>query len=530
MNQRTRVLSGLLFALAPACSNTVTLGSLGLDADTPPTDVPAEGLFDATADRDPAAGDARADTVDVWDAPRDERAPVDVADVPRLCVPSCDDGVFCNGEERCVDGACVPGTPPCDDGRACTLDRCNDRWETCEHVPNGPACASLSDVCADAIRLDGPGIYEGTTVGGTDRYVLSCQVQYVPPTRNDAAYQFTLRETRDVWVTPLLSVGAGDTAVSLVSGCSPAREIVCGRELRTYVRRALPPGTYGLLVETRMPAPYRFALDFRAPEPAPVGDVCPRGASDVIELNDQQPHALERATYQSNWRFSCSFSELQVPDVVMRLTLTEPRSVILAQTPSAYLDVSAGACEGGAPVQCVAGMDFVRRRMEPGTYWVRMVETTGTDGRPLSTVATLGAPVPAPDGDRCPRSSTDPVVDLSPGTTRVVMRWFDHDYALSCAFPHPPATFNPDRIYRVQVARRSRVVITATNLTNGAPDLELFQGACESGASVQCAGTLSGGSGSMPVRRIDQTLDAGTWWLRVGSTSRAEFDLTLMVE
>lgn len=42
------------------------------------------------------------------------------------CDPAtCDDGNACNGVERCVDGACVPGTPPnCDDGNACTADRC----------------------------------------------------------------------------------------------------------------------------------------------------------------------------------------------------------------------------------------------------------------------------------------------------------------------------------------------------------------------------------------------------------------------
>lgn len=37
----------------------------------------------------------------------------------------CNDGRFCNGEETCdaVLG-CLPGTPPCDDGIACTVDTC----------------------------------------------------------------------------------------------------------------------------------------------------------------------------------------------------------------------------------------------------------------------------------------------------------------------------------------------------------------------------------------------------------------------
>ncbi|MEZ4468300.1 MAG: hypothetical protein R3F43_28660 [bacterium] len=37
----------------------------------------------------------------------------------------CDDGEICTEGDRCRDGACAGGPPPsCDDGRACTADRC----------------------------------------------------------------------------------------------------------------------------------------------------------------------------------------------------------------------------------------------------------------------------------------------------------------------------------------------------------------------------------------------------------------------
>ncbi len=32
----------------------------------------------------------------------------------------CDDGIFCNGEEVCSQGQCMPGTPPCDTGQECS--------------------------------------------------------------------------------------------------------------------------------------------------------------------------------------------------------------------------------------------------------------------------------------------------------------------------------------------------------------------------------------------------------------------------
>ena len=51
--------------------------------------------------------------------------------------PSCDsdaecqDGIFCNGTEQCIEGRCESGTPPkCDDGIPCTID-------VCSHLENG---------------------------------------------------------------------------------------------------------------------------------------------------------------------------------------------------------------------------------------------------------------------------------------------------------------------------------------------------------------------------------------------------------
>ena len=40
----------------------------------------------------------------------------------------CDDGIFCNGQERCVNGVCVPGVPPCDAGS------CDEATDSCPVV------------------------------------------------------------------------------------------------------------------------------------------------------------------------------------------------------------------------------------------------------------------------------------------------------------------------------------------------------------------------------------------------------------
>lgn len=59
----------------------------------------------------------------------------------------CDDGVFCNGIERLVGGACVKvPANPCDDFTDCTLDTCSEATQTCDHEPMTASCA----VCRQA--------------------------------------------------------------------------------------------------------------------------------------------------------------------------------------------------------------------------------------------------------------------------------------------------------------------------------------------------------------------------------------------
>ncbi len=49
---------------------------------------------------------------------------------------TCDDGAYCNGEERCVEGVCAAGTAvSCDDGIACTLDSCSEARRACVSAP-----------------------------------------------------------------------------------------------------------------------------------------------------------------------------------------------------------------------------------------------------------------------------------------------------------------------------------------------------------------------------------------------------------
>ncbi len=54
---------------------------------------------------------------------------------------SCDDELYCNGQEACVAGSCEPGTPvDCTDPVACTEDSCNEDTDACVNLPNDTLC------------------------------------------------------------------------------------------------------------------------------------------------------------------------------------------------------------------------------------------------------------------------------------------------------------------------------------------------------------------------------------------------------
>lgn len=59
---------------------------------------------------------------------------------------TCSDGIFCNGMERFVNGACAPAAYlPCDDGVQCTTDLCSEyAGGKCEWV-----LASNCDSCVE---------------------------------------------------------------------------------------------------------------------------------------------------------------------------------------------------------------------------------------------------------------------------------------------------------------------------------------------------------------------------------------------
>ncbi|HNO77232.1 MAG TPA: hypothetical protein PKN33_04150 [Phycisphaerae bacterium] len=61
----------------------------------------------------------------------------------------CDDGLFCNGEERCLNDKCQDGSSPCD----AQTENCDEANDVCDEIVTGVPCNS--DVnCPDQFACD----------------------------------------------------------------------------------------------------------------------------------------------------------------------------------------------------------------------------------------------------------------------------------------------------------------------------------------------------------------------------------------
>jgi hypothetical protein len=119
--------------LAAACGSRTPFGVAPSDSDTVVvTDTPC------SSDRE--CIDSAACTLDACDM------------TAHVCVRTlrdsyCDDGIYCNGEERCVLGAgCLGGSRSCADTVDCTIDSCDEDRKQCVHAPDDTACP-ISQAC-----------------------------------------------------------------------------------------------------------------------------------------------------------------------------------------------------------------------------------------------------------------------------------------------------------------------------------------------------------------------------------------------
>jgi len=207
----------------------------------------------------------------------------------------CDDGIFCNGAERCLAGLCIAGSPvSCDDNLSCTADSCSEFLRSCLSIPDDslcPAgfvcsppegcvqcaaaesfcfngrdddcdgrqdcedpdcgaaafCTTGNDTCASAASVDDWGIYRGTTAGLGNDYAGGCG-----GSGPDAVYTGFNGVLRCIEI--FTSGATWGTVLYLRGGdCERGAEFSCDQGsfgLDAYLRfDSLPRGTYHVFVD-----------------------------------------------------------------------------------------------------------------------------------------------------------------------------------------------------------------------------------------------------------------------------------------
>jgi len=219
---------------------------------------------------------------------------------------TCSDGVFCNGEERFVNGKCVKASTPCDDAAACSADTCDEATRRCVHTlssgcdecfakncvpkckgracgddscggscggcPAGQACgdgacivAVAPGTCSSPIPLSdypvqlpqsdpllGLRILQGDTTNGFNETVPSCNATSTAP---EKIYAFTVPAGTTVGIDARSS--DFDTVLSLRkdSCLSSGATIDCSDDAAppgnfgSHITGLLQPGAYYLIVD-----------------------------------------------------------------------------------------------------------------------------------------------------------------------------------------------------------------------------------------------------------------------------------------
>ena len=121
-------------------------------------------------------------------------------DSPPECVEDvdCDDGIFCNGPERCRQGECRAARnadePTCDDANECTDDVCDPERDECVNVGNeidadrdGFLAAPCGPDCDDEDPLIFPGATERCNGEDDDCDELVDEELFFEPSREEVA-------------------------------------------------------------------------------------------------------------------------------------------------------------------------------------------------------------------------------------------------------------------------------------------------------------------------------------------------------
>jgi hypothetical protein len=221
---------------------------------------------------------------------------------------------ICTSEDDCVRG------DDCDDGEASVfpgaVEVCADGLDNnCDHDRDyeDPSCVVPNDSCSSALELPGGTTVFSSTRGTTADIPESCG----PASYLDTAFYFALPSARDVEVE-IFAVTGHDVYVTLTPDClSGETNIACERGRRfTFSRRALPAGTYYVVVAADGEIDFSITLSTSPTGETPPGDLC--DSAERVRT-DGTPTRVSFDGTEHDYSLSCAADPLR--DVVYELVV-----------------------------------------------------------------------------------------------------------------------------------------------------------------------------------------------------------------
>jgi len=370
------------------------------------------------------------------------------------------------------------------------------------------------DVCnMTTVDVSAGGTFTGVFEEVEDDYALSC---HSGTGWKDAAYRFTLTAPKDVVLRGSTSATYTPTTyISLLTDCtSAASTVTCRSGTASEIRaRALPAGTYYVLIESSNTAATGWSLDVSISDPAPrePGDAC----SSAVDITSAMGSAT-LALAELDTGTSCGGTSTAYRDVFFYFDLMTTRDVTLTTTAptTQYTAVSTTCGATGSEIRCrSSGTSLVQlfRSLPAGRYFV--VTSVATSAGSVAATVVTAPPTPIPPNDRCSGA-----IEVGGGYSRTDTLIGFEDDVVGCT-----GSGYPDAFYSITLTARMNVSILASRPMGmtGTTYLTL-RDSCTATVNRACNSTS-------PTAVIDTTLDPGTYILIVEQIASTAGDFNLRV-
>ncbi len=398
----------------------------------------------------------------------------------------CDDGVYCNGAERCdIRGGCMAGeVVACSDNSTCTIDTCIEDTQSCRHDPRdadgdgdptrncgGHDCddsnplvsSQASEVCGNqrdddcdgqtdevdctapeydncqtALQVTEPGFYDVDLTATKLDNPNKCASEATG--FRDAVLEVVVVDAGPYDLDITGKLDSGNLALGTATSCGDAASASCepsytapnGGAVARLMLRGVGGGTYPIYVAADVEATAQVHVEQRAAEPQ-LGDVCENAVPLVA---GGAPVLLRLAGYKPDAKSLC---QPLTGDAFVSFSLEQPADVTL---------VAEAQNDLGVPVISLLGADckteLTCRHSQPGRLFVRglaagqyNVLVAGSAPDDVSIRLETAAVSDAPPGEGCDDAQplvagVEQIVDLS-----------DHEDAVytKCLVGAPDATF-----------------------------------------------------------------------------------------